>query len=175
MAKLRKMLGDIQSPQCVALMRLIETQSVETLADWAVGYAQQHYLPIYAQACPGDRRLEGILTGCQNHLRTGGKLAQVKPLLKEAAQIGRESEESPVAQAAARAIATACSTLQSPTGALGFLFYGAAATAYSQAGLEQNTAAYNQLAAQELDRALASLEQAAIPGEANPAKINWNC
>ena len=35
MAKLRKMLGDIKSEECINLMRLIETQSHETLSKWA--------------------------------------------------------------------------------------------------------------------------------------------
>ena len=39
MAALRKMLGDMNSNAATALMRLIETQSKETLTRWAAAYA----------------------------------------------------------------------------------------------------------------------------------------
>lgn len=38
MAKLRKMLGSADSPYIVSLMRLIETQSKETIAGWCLDY-----------------------------------------------------------------------------------------------------------------------------------------
>ena len=47
MAKLRKMLGDVNQPEIVRLMRMIETQSKETLAKWAVDCAEERYLDIY--------------------------------------------------------------------------------------------------------------------------------
>ena len=47
MAKLRKMLGDVDSPECIAMMRLIETQSETTLARWALGYVESRILPVY--------------------------------------------------------------------------------------------------------------------------------
>lgn len=40
MPNLRKMLGNVQSEECRSLMRLMETQSKKTLADWAVAYAK---------------------------------------------------------------------------------------------------------------------------------------
>ena len=46
MAALRKMLGDMNSSTAAALMRLIETQSRETLTRWASAYAKEHYLPL---------------------------------------------------------------------------------------------------------------------------------
>ena len=174
MANLRKMLGDPQSDVCVSLMRLMETQSAKTLAAWSIGYAKEHYLTIYEQACPGQPRLREIVAACEVYLNGGRKLAEVKPDIKEAAQIGRNAGDA-VAQAAARAIATACAVIQTPTSALGFLLYGAAATAYSEAGLTQTADVYDELAAAELNQALDSLRRAAIPDEAYPAKINWNC
>ena len=174
MAKLRKSLGDIDSPECLALMRLIETQSVKTLAAWAITYAREQYLAVYAAHYPEEGRLGEIAAACASCAAGECKLSEVKPLLKEAGQIARTVEQ-PAAQAAARAVAAACAVLQTPTNALGFLFYGAAAIAYSQAGLEQTTQIYDELAAAELARALASLEQAAVPDEAQPAKIVWHC
>ena len=78
-------------------------------------------------------------------------------------------------QAAARAIAVACAVAQTPTNALGFLFYGAAAAAYDQLGLAQKQDSYDQAATQELAEALQSLQECAAEHEENPAKIDWNC
>lgn len=88
--------------------------------------------------------------------------------------MARETEGE-IAQAAARAISTACSVVQTPTGALGFTFYAAAAIIYEQVGLEEKPAVYDALAAEEMARTLASLQEAAVPDEENPAKINWHC
>ena len=175
MAKLRKMLGDIRSEECTALMRLIETQSKHTLAAWAIDYACARYLPIFQAEFPEDGRLEAMAAACREHLAGGRTLAALKPLLREGAQAARELEGHPVAQAAARAVATACAAVQTPTNALGFLFYGAAAAAYHQAGTAQPAEVYDHLAALELRRALRSLEAAALPDEPNPVKVNWNC
>ena len=86
-----------------------------------------------------------------------------------------EAEGEPAAQAAARAVVTACSVLQSPTSALGFVFYGAAAAAYSAAGTSAAPAEYDALAAAEFDSLVQSLRQVMVPNEPNPAKISWNC
>ena len=46
MAALRKMLGDMNGNAATSLMRLIETQSRETLTRWAAAYAKEQYLPL---------------------------------------------------------------------------------------------------------------------------------
>lgn len=175
MAKLRKMLGEIDSQECKDLMALIETQSKQTLAGWAINYACENYLEIYEHECPEDGRLKSILDICFEYLEGSRKLNETKPFLKEARQIASGAEGHPVAQAAARAIATACSVVQTPTSALGFLFYGAAAAAYSESGLDQTADVYDRLATAELQKALASLQKAAVPDEQKPAKIKWGC
>ena len=78
-------------------------------------------------------------------------------------------------QAAARAVATACGTIQTPTNALGFLFYGAAASAYAQVGLQAEKETYEALALREFQEAYDSLQAVAVPEEEDPAKLNWNC
>ena len=171
--KLRKMLGSIDSPECIGLMRLIETQSKETLAKWAVGYAQENYLPVYEKTGENGCYARAV-EACNAFLAGETKLADVKPLLKEARESAAK-ETDPIAQAAARAISTACSTVTTPTGALGYLFYGAAVFAYTTAGLEASAEEYDALASQELARALDSLHAVAVENEPNPAKINWNC
>lgn len=44
MAKLRKMLRSIDSPEIISLMHLIETQNKMTIATWCVNYAKEHIL-----------------------------------------------------------------------------------------------------------------------------------
>lgn len=173
--QLRKMLCDIQSQECADLMRLIETQSKSTLAAWAISYAKENYLTIYEEEYPGDLRLREGISACEDYLRGGRRLTEIKPVLKEAAEIARNLADQPVAQAAARTVATACAAIQTPTNALGFLFYGAAASAYSAVGLAQNSELYDRMALDEFQKAFQSLQQVSIPDEPNPAKMKWNC
>lgn len=81
----------------------------------------------------------------------------------------------PIAQAAARAIVTACGVLQTPTNALGFCFYGAAAAAYHELGLKRSAADYGRCARVELQRLSQALEQVMVPDEADPVQVDWNC
>lgn len=110
----------------------------------------------------------------QAHLAGQLSLKELKPLLKEASNAAR-TEEDPIAQAAARALSVTCLVIQTPTNALGFSFYSAAANAYHQAGLTETSQTYDRLADAEFDRILASLQAAAVPDEPNPVKIDWNC
>lgn len=179
--KLRKMLGDIQSEECISMMRQIETQSKRTLASWAISYARENYLEIYEAAC-GKNDFNKILSACETYLaedtspelKEKKKLADLKPLLKEAIQIARDADD-PIAQAAARALSTACATVQTPTNTLGFLFYGSAAAAYHEAGLSETPAVYDALASKEFKKALDSLKKGSVPEEPKPAKIKWGC
>ena len=168
------MLGRIDSQECVALMRLIETQSGTTLAAWAVGYAKDRYLGIYEEACPDDLRLRDTVSACEAYLEGRIQWKALQPLLKGAGELPRGIVD-PVVQAAARAVSTACAAVRRPTNALGFLFYGAAAVAYREAGLAQPPEIYDSLASEELGRALDSLRQASVPDEPHPVKIQWNC
>lgn len=174
MAKLRKMLGKLDDPSVVEMMAVIETQSVKTLAAWATDYTEEHVLPIYEKAAPGNRGFREVLDGVRAHLRGEMSLKEVKPLLKQGTQLGREAQGD-AAQAAARALATACSVVQNPNGALGFTFYAAAALVYDRVGLAEKPAVYDALAAEEMAKLLESLKQAAVADEPNPAKVDWHC
>lgn len=176
MAKLRKMLGSIDNQYIISLRGLIETQSKSTLANWAIDYAENHFICIYEKAHDGnDLRLRNVVAAAKEYLNGAKKLNEVKPLLKEASQIAKEAEGNPIAQAAARAVAVACATIQTPTNALGFVFYGAAAVVYEEVGLLENSQTYDDLASEEFEKILKSLQEVAIPNEEKPAKINWNC
>ena len=169
MAKLRKTLGSIDWPVCEALMRQIETQSTVTLSRWAVDHAAREYLPL----CGEIPALAAAVEGCRSHLAGQLTLRELKPLLREAAAAARETEGA-VEQAAARAVSTACAVIQTPANALGYLFYGAAAAAYSKAGTG-DSARWDDLAREELELALEELRAVSVPDEPNPARINWNC
>lgn len=175
MAKHRKMLGKADDPQIIALMGMIETQSRDTLAAWAADCSRTRYLPIYEKACPGDSRLHELLDAVAAHLQGNLKLSALKPLLRQGRAVAQELDTFPAAQAAARAIATACAVSQTPTNALGFVFYGAAAIAYDQAGLYAPPATYDALAAAEFDELVASLRAVCVPEEPDPVNVNWNC
>ncbi len=167
---LRKMLGSVDHPQIIRLMRLIETQSKSTLAAFAADYVSVHYLPIAGE----DARLSEALEAVRTHLSGEAHIKDVKPLLK-AARAASQEEKDPTRQAAKRAIATAAAVVITPTNALGFAFYGAAAYAYHTAGTKATADEYDALATAELACIVAALESAAIPDEPDPVKVDWGC
>ena len=171
MAKLRKMLGSVEDPAVRELMGLIETQSRTTLTRWAAAYTAEQYLPLTGGE---DGRLSAAVEAVSANLRGDLTLKEAKVLLAEARKAAQE-ETDPVRQAAARAVSTACGTLTTPTNALGFAFYGAAAWAYHTAGTEAAREEHDRLAQEGLERILTSLRRAAVPDEADPVKVNWNC
>ena len=118
-------------------------------------------------------RLAALVQACQQvvQLHQPGKTG--KPWIKEAGQIARETTD-PVAQAAARAIAAACGTLTTPTNALGFLFYAAAAVVYDR-GLDLPESEIEELTRQLWQDAHALLSAQSVRNEPCPAKIQWHC
>lgn len=174
-AKLRKMLGDINAPCIKALMAQIETQSKETLAIWAVGYVETNFLPVYEKAFPENAEFSEIIGEVRAFLDGNRKLAQVKPFLAKAKVIAKEAETDPAGQAAARAISTACAVIQTPTNALGYTFYGAAAVLYDRLGICEPQEVYDTLAVAEFEKMLESLKKISVSNEKNPAKIKWGC
>ena len=175
MSKPRKMLCDLEAPYTQSLMRLIETQSKATLANWALDYAERHYLPIYAAHFPQDSRPREALAAARDWLAGRVKLPALKPLILAAHAAAREAEAVPPAQAAARAIAQAASTIHSATHALGIAFYGAAAQAYQTYGTQADPSLYEQVSAEECARLEAALRTVAMPDEPHSAKVNWRC
>ena len=102
MPKPCKMLCDLEAPYTQSLMRLIETQSKATLANWALDYAERHYLPIYAAHFPQDSRPREALAAARDWLAGRVKLPALKLLILAAHAAAREAEAVPPAQAAAR-------------------------------------------------------------------------
>ena len=169
------MLGRPEDEGVVALMRLIETQSRATLARWAADCARERYLPVYRHACPEDTMLPGLLETAESHLEGRLSRKELQAALRAAREIPKGLERDPAAQAAARAVITACGVAQTPTNALGFTFYGAAAAAYDRLGPEASEEACDAVAAEEFAALAAWLRAVWVPDETNPAGIGWNC
>lgn len=170
MAKPRKTLGSPTEPAVVALMEGMEGKSKEALTTWAMAYVTEKYLPLVAETPLFAELLEKTKDCMTGNL----PLKDWKALLAEARKASA-AEKEPVREAAARAIVTACGTWQTPTNALGFCFYGAAAMAYHQAGTAETKETYDMLATKELEQILASLKQVKTALDEQAAKLQWNC
>ena len=173
--KLRKMLGDVQSEVCRELMSVMSSQSKHTLAYFAITYAKKNYLSIYQAVQPEQASsFDEVFKQCEHYLDGETSLNACRPLLREVRLLSSKTKGE-VARAAARALAVACATIQTPTNALGFLFYGAAAKAYEQFGLQASQETYDQSAIKSLEDALAYLKSIMIENEQNPSQLDWNC
>lgn len=170
MAKLRKTLESPTEPAVVALMEGMEGKSKEALTTWAMDYVAEKYLPLVAET----PLFAELLEKTKDCMVSSLPLKEWKGLLSEARKASA-AEKEPVREAAARAIVTACGTWQTPTNALGFCFYGAAAMAYHQAGAAETKETYDMLATKELEQILASLKQVKTAPDEQAAKLQWNC
>jgi DNA-binding transcriptional regulator YdaS (Cro superfamily) len=171
--KLRKTLGNFQSPYIVSLMRLIETQSKATLIRWSTGYAEEHILPIYERAYPADSRPRDALNNAIGWLDGRVRFIDAKQTNNDAHTAATGAEGNSAAQAAARACAHAALTIHVPTHCLGIALYGAAALAYARAGIDERPEVYDKIAAEECAKMEEALRGIAVCDESNPAKIDW--
>lgn len=174
--KLRKMLGDVNAPSTVALMRLIDTQSKATICNWCIGYAQERVLPIFEKHCPGDDRPRKALNAALEYLDGKVKFSVVKNIiLNECHAAARELDTDPSAQAAARACGQGSAVVHTLSHSLGLYFYAAAAVAYDRIGLNETAEVYNKIAEEVCADMTAELQAIAVADEPNPAKIKWGC
>ena len=176
MPKHRKMLNDLEAPYIQSLMRLIETQSKTTLANWCIEYANEYILPIYEKAYPNDARCKHALDVAKEWLNGTVKLPCVKNIiLNECHASAREADNTPAAQAAARTCGQAAATIHAPTHSLGLALYGALAIAYDKVGTDASWDSLVDAAATECRKMEAALRDVSVENEPNPAKINWRC
>jgi hypothetical protein len=171
----RKMLSDIEAPYLQVLMKLIETQSKTTLANWAIGYAERVLLPIWNKYDPNDLSPQCAIDADRAWLSGAIKLPQAKPVILECHEAARGADKNPAAQAAARAIGQSASTIHSATHCIGLPLYGALAIAYDVLGTEAPWVQLEQYAGEECRRMLEALNAVAVENEPNPAKVNWKC
>ena len=175
MAKTQKMLSEWKAPYIQSLMKLIETQSKTTLANWVLDYAEQVILPLWCKSYPDDPRPQDALNAAHEWLSSKIKLPYAKAKILECHAAARESEGNLVAQAAARAIGQCSSTIHSARHCIGLAFYGALAVAYDQLGTNVPWGQIEKFAAEECERMFDALQAVAVMNEPNPAKIDWKC
>lgn len=175
MVKLRKMLGDINDLVVISLMRLIETQSADTLARWALSYVETNVVSIFEHEYPNDKRIDYIIIATREYLNGGRTLKELKNILKDGKEIIKDVSKNALGITSLRAVLTACATKYSPTNALGYTFYSVAAIVYNKIGLLESKEIYDSLAKEEFDKILKSLKSVAVINETNPVKVNWNC
>lgn len=174
--KLRKMLGDVNAPGAVALMRLIDTQSKATICDWCIGYAEANILPIFEKRCPNDDRPRNALNAARDYLDGKVKFPVVKNIiLNECHAVARELDADPAAQASARACGQGAAVVHTLSHSIGLYFYGAAAIAYDRVGLNETAGVYDKIAEEACANMTAALQAIAVADEPNPVKIKWNC
>lgn len=176
MPKLRKMLGKADSIYIVSLMRLLETQSKETISKWCLDYAEEFILPIFIKHCPDDIRPHMALAASRDWFEGKKKLPEVKHIiLNECHAAARELDNNPAAQAAARACGQAAACFHTPTHSLGLAFYGSAAIAYDSVGVGEKEEVYERIASEECAKMEDALRKISVSNESNPAKLKWNC
>jgi len=175
MPKLRKMLNDVNADYIQSFMRLIETQSKETIAKWCISYAESNILPLWTHAFPKDTRPAETLSAMYAFLNDEIKLADAKKQIKECRTAAREAEGNHIAQGAARTIDAAASAVHNSASSIAIAFYGGLTIAYSQKGLDAPWEVLEQTAMEECLKMQNSFAEIAIVDEPNPAKIEWNC
>jgi hypothetical protein len=175
MARIRKMLNNWEAPYIQSLVKLIETQSKLTLANWAIDYAEQIMLPLWTKHHPNDQRPQNALDAARSWLSGAIKLPPAKKAILECHAAAREAEGNPVAQAAARTIGQCASTIHSPRHCIALALYGALAVAYDTLGTGAPWQQLEQCAAAECGRMLDALRAVSVEDEPNPARIDWKC
>ncbi|MDR2486469.1 MAG: hypothetical protein LBD12_00745 [Clostridiales Family XIII bacterium] len=154
------------------MVRLCEGQSKKTLTRWSLRYAAERLLPIYEKEFPGDTRLRESMEAAFRWFVGEIKLPAAKRVILEAHAAAREAEGHDAAQAAARAIAQAASTIHAATHCIGIVYYGTAAVAYDEVGGE--SLFYADIYERECARMAEMLRSMRVEDEENPAELNWN-
>lgn len=175
MVKYRKMLNNWDAIYVQKIVKLMESQSKLTIIKWALNYSYEHLLPIWLRSYPEDNRPLEALVAASNWVDGEIKLPESKKIILNCHKASREKEDNPAAQASARAIAQAASSIHVPRLAIGLVFYGLLAVVYDKYG---HSLAFNQVekyAELESYNLINSLQNISIKNEINPAKFNWKC
>ena len=174
--KLRKTLGDVNAPSCIALRELIDAQSKDTIRKWCLDYATDKMLPIFEKHCPGDSRPRNAVNAARDYLDGKVKFPMVKTIiLNECHAAARELDANPTAQAAARAVGQGSAVVHTLTHSLGLFFYAAAAVAYDSVGLGASDEVYAEISEEVCFDYMDALKSIAVENELNPARLKWNC
>ena len=175
MPKYRKMLNDWDAPYLQAIIQWTVTQSKTTLAYWTTDYAESVMLPVWEKYCPEDPRPRNAVVAARQWLKGEIKLPAAKAAILECHSAARDTEGTPAACAAARAIGQSASVIHSARHCIGLPLYGALAVAYDVLGADASWDELSQYAAGECDRMLQALKDRSVESEQNPARIDWKC
>lgn len=175
MKKLKKMLSNYNAPYIQSLMRLIETQSKETLGNWAMDYSENILLPVWNKYYPEDNRPLNALVAGRRWFLKEIKLPKAKKDILLCHEAARESDGNVIPQSIARAIGQSASTIHSPRHCIGLVFYGALALAYEKVGTDLPWDEIEKAAEIECKKMEDALRKVAVENEENPAKIIWHC
>jgi hypothetical protein len=174
--KLRRTFGKADAPSTIVLMRLIETQSKTTVANWTLNYAEQKLLPLFVKYCPNDGRPAHAIAAAREWLDDKVKLPYVKNIiLNECHAAARELCDNPVAQAAVRAVGQSCGSIHATPHSLGLYFYAAAAFGYDRLGLNASEAEHETIAEEVCADYTAALQAVAMENEPNTAACKRHC
>ena len=175
MPKYRKMLNDWDAPYIQSIIKLVETQSKETIANWCVDYAEAHLLPIYLKSFPEDLRPALAISAARDWLAGKIKLPEAKVAIQDCHAAARDAEGNPTAQAAARAIGQCTSTIHAATHCAGLMLYGALAIAYDELGIDAEWSELLAASEKACGRMEVALREVLVENEQNLAKLNWKC
>ena len=130
MIRMKKLMFTRES-ECVQPIReLICMQNHRTLVLWCLDCAPR-YATMYKNAFPTDGRLDTLLKVTESWSRGEIKMPTAKKYILDAHRAATEAEGFPSAQAAARAVAHAASSIHVETHAIGMVLYGLTAVWHS--------------------------------------------
>lgn len=169
------MLSKWEEPPIQAIMKLMETQSKETIIRWALTYAENYMLPVWNHYFSEDKRPLAALNAAKSWQRGEIKLPEAKKAILSCYSAARDIENNPTAQAIARAIGQAASSIHVARHAIGLFFYGCLGIAYHKYGLDLPFEQIEQYAFEECYVLEQELKTIAVSNELNPVKIDWFC
>lgn len=111
------------------LLDMMEKQTRRTLVKWALSCAPR-FLAVFEQYRPLDERPREALRTAEAWSRGDIKMPQARKAILAAHAAAREADAYPAAQAAARAVCHAASSVHVKTHAKGLVFYGLTALVY---------------------------------------------
>lgn len=175
----RKMLGKLDDPAVVHLQETIPTQTVPVLFAWATACAAERCLPLWHARRPDDGRADALVGAAKAYAAGTCTKAQLKEEIRTMRDAARELDgttgEAAVAVACARALSTAAAVATTPTNALGFVFYLAAAVAYDELGTAADAVALDAAASRAIADAARELDRVAVADEPYPSNVDFSC
>lgn len=127
---MRKLLYGPTSECVQPLVQLAACLPRKTLVLWALDCAIP-YLMLFEGSCPHDDRPRQMLAQADRWARGEIKMPEAKKAILAAHKAATAAADFPAAQAAARAAAQAASTIHVKTHAMGLVYYGLTAIAYT--------------------------------------------